>query len=179
MGWIGAGSRSPGNGGSQFPPIDVAARAGRAGRARGLHKPRRAPRARAAGRCSCEAMGRLTGARPAATHRWGSTATAFLLLLLTVQAGKGGRSRGRRGGVPGSQPRCPRRVLGWGWAWGGGLVVVTEGWAQLSGSRGGTGRAGCGSSMCPWWPGGAWGRGLGSPLPGGQAPRGKGLRSPP
>uniref|UniRef100_A0A8B9ZM07 BTB domain containing 17 n=1 Tax=Anas zonorhyncha TaxID=75864 RepID=A0A8B9ZM07_9AVES len=31
-------------------------------------------------------MGRLTGARPAATHRWGSTATAFLLLLLTVQA---------------------------------------------------------------------------------------------
>uniref|UniRef100_A0A8C3CAI3 BTB domain containing 17 n=1 Tax=Cairina moschata TaxID=8855 RepID=A0A8C3CAI3_CAIMO len=86
VGWIGAGSRSRGNGGSQFPPIDVAARAGRAGRARGLHKPRRAPRARAAGRCSCEAMGRLTGTRPAAARRWGSTATAFLLLLLTVQA---------------------------------------------------------------------------------------------
>uniref|UniRef100_A0A8B9BZP3 BTB domain containing 17 n=1 Tax=Anser brachyrhynchus TaxID=132585 RepID=A0A8B9BZP3_9AVES len=44
-----------------------------------------APR-RAAGRCTCEAMVRLTGARPAAARRWGYAATAFLLLLLTVQA---------------------------------------------------------------------------------------------
>ncbi|XP_040386388.1 BTB/POZ domain-containing protein 17 [Cygnus olor] len=44
-----------------------------------------APR-RAAGRCTCEAMVRLTGARPAAARRWGYTAAAFLLLLLTVQA---------------------------------------------------------------------------------------------
>lgn len=47
----------------------------------------------APGRCACDAMARLTGTRPAATRRWGSAA-AFLLLLFTVQAGKGGRGAG-------------------------------------------------------------------------------------
>lgn len=99
VGWTGAGSSSLGNGRSQFPPIDVAARAGRAGRAPGLHK-RQAGTAPSPGRCACEAMARLTGTRPVAARRWGCAATAFLLLLLTVQAGKGGRGGGRRGGDP-------------------------------------------------------------------------------
>lgn len=53
----------------------------------------------APGRCACDAMARLTGTRPVATRRWGCAA-AFLLLFFTVQAGKGGRGGGRRGGVP-------------------------------------------------------------------------------
>lgn len=107
-GWIGAGSRSLGNGGSQFPPIDVAVRAGGA---RGLHKhpsgtARPVPR-RAAGRC--ETMARLTGTRPTAARRWGCAATAFLLLLLTVQAGKGGGG----GGEAWRGPWVPRPSVPW------------------------------------------------------------------
>lgn len=55
----------------------------------------------APGRCACDAMARLTGTRPVATRRWGCAA-AFLLLLFTVQAGKGGCGWGRREGSGGS-----------------------------------------------------------------------------
>lgn len=103
MGWTGAGSSSLGNGRSQFPPIDVAARARGLGGLVAYINARRAPHSRAApkpGRCACEAMARLTGSRPVAARRWGCAAAAFLLLLLTVQAGKGSCAGGRRGGTP-------------------------------------------------------------------------------
>lgn len=161
VGWIGAGSRSLGNGGSQFPPIDVAVRAGGA---RGLHKhpsgtARPVPR-RAAGRC--ETMARLTGTRPTAARRWGCAATAFLLLLLTVQAGKGGGGGGRRGGVPGSpDPLCPGGDLG--------LSAALQqplchggGWMWLLDVLYPTGRSGCPAQGSALW-----------------ALRGEGLQSPP
>lgn len=98
VGWAGAGSGSLGNGRSQFPPIDVVARARGLGGFVAYISARRSPCARAAprpSRCACEAMARLTGARPVAAHRWGCAAAAVFLLLLTVQAGKGGHGGGK------------------------------------------------------------------------------------
>lgn len=65
----------------------------------------------APGRCACDAMARLTGTRPAATRRWGSAA-AFLLLLFTVQAGKGGRGGGKAQRVPLPSPGAGVRLGG-------------------------------------------------------------------
>lgn len=120
-----------------------------------------APR-RAAGRCTCEAMVRLTGARPAAARRWGYAATAFLLLLLTVQAGKGGHGGGKAWRGPGVPAPLSSPCAGVG------LDMV-----QVPGD--GCGRLGTALRQ-PWchgegwmWlldvPRGAWGQGLGSPLP--------------
>ena len=63
-------------------------------------------------------MARLAGAWPA--QRWGC-ATAFLLLLLTVQAGKGGCGGGRHGGTP--MPWVPLPWLGAGAVLGCGVGV--------------------------------------------------------
>lgn len=119
VGWTGAGSSSLGNSWSQFPPIDVVARVRGLGGLLAYISSRRAPCARAVptpGRCACEAMARLTGARPVATHRWDCATAAFLLLLLTVQAGKSGCGRGRHGGVTVCGCCCSCRVPGWGLA---------------------------------------------------------------